>query len=89
MATPTGAGGQQDSKIWQPLQVGRLQLAHRVIMSPLTRARCPAGIPTDLVAEYYCQRVTKGGLIVSEGIHPSLMVCVDRCFRSPRCQPTN
>jgi len=66
--------GEAPSKIWQPLQIGRLQLAHRVIMSPLTRGRSPAGIPTALSSEYYSQRATKGGLIISEGIHPSLMV---------------
>ncbi|KEF58588.1 uncharacterized protein A1O9_06514 [Exophiala aquamarina CBS 119918] len=70
---PIATNGEAPSKIWQPLQIGRLQLAHRVVMSPLTRARSPAGLPTALSSEYYCQRVTQGGLIISEGIHPSLM----------------
>ncbi|RDW89765.1 NADH-flavin oxidoreductase oxidase [Coleophoma cylindrospora] len=42
-------------------------------MSPLTRIRCPGGIPSPLVAEYYAQRATMGGLIISEGMHPSFM----------------
>jgi N-ethylmaleimide reductase len=74
MTNSIATNGEYPTKTWMPLQVGRLQLAHRVVMSPLTRARCPAGIPTALSAEYYCQRATKGGLIISEGIHPSLMV---------------
>lgn len=74
MTNSLAINGEPPSKIWMPLRVGRLLLEHRVVMSPLTRARCPAGIPTALSTEYYCQRVTKGGLIISEGIHPSLMV---------------
>lgn len=44
-------------------------------MAPLTRARCPEHIPTDMVTEYYAQRASDGGLIISEGAHPSVMVC--------------
>lgn len=42
-------------------------------MSALTRLRCLGGVPTPLVEEYYVQRASKGGLLVSEGMHPSLM----------------
>jgi N-ethylmaleimide reductase len=61
-------------KLFTPLRIGTMHLSHRIIMSPLTRKRCPAGIPTPLVAEYYSQRATQGGLIISEGMHPSVMV---------------
>lgn len=61
-------------KLFTPLRIGTMHLSHRIIMSPLTRKRCPAGIPTPLVAEYYAQRATQGGLIISEGMHPSVMV---------------
>ncbi len=63
-------------KLFTPLNVGNMQLAHRVIMSPLTRSRCPGGFPTPLVAEYYAQRATQGGMIISEGMHPSFMVSI-------------
>ncbi|KUJ23809.1 NADH-flavin oxidoreductase/NADH oxidase [Mollisia scopiformis] len=63
----------QDRKLFTPLQVGDTTLSHRVIMSPLTRVRCPGGIPSPDVAEYYAQRATLGGLIISEGMHPSFM----------------
>jgi len=47
--------------------VGPYQLEHRVVMAPLTRMRSSAGdVPNELMAEYYAQRTTKGGLIVSE-----------------------
>jgi N-ethylmaleimide reductase len=63
-------------KLFTPLSIGDMQLSHRVIMSPLTRIRCPGGLPTPLVAEYYAQRATQGGMIISEGMHPSFMVSI-------------
>lgn len=66
---------------WDGIRVGKLQLEHRIVMSPLTRARCPAGLPSEMIAEYYSQRMTKGGLLISEGIHPSIMVSFTRCSR--------
>jgi N-ethylmaleimide reductase len=55
------------STLFSPIQVGPYALAHRVVMAPLTRMRTSAGdIPNALMAEYYSQRATEGGLIVSE-----------------------
>jgi 2,4-dienoyl-CoA reductase-like NADH-dependent reductase (Old Yellow Enzyme family) len=68
---------------WDGIRVGKLQLEHRIVMSPLTRARCPAGLPSEMIVEYYSQRATKGGLLISEGIHPSVMVSFTRCLRPP------
>ena len=36
-------------------------------MAPLTRQRSPNHVPTDLVGEYYEQRASDGGLLISEG----------------------
>ena len=63
------------SKQFTPLRLGALQLKHRVIMAPLTRVRSPGGIPNDLVRQYYEQRASDGGLLISEGVHISFMVC--------------
>lgn len=63
-------------KLFTPLRLGTMNLSHRVIMSPLTRVRCPGSIPSPSVGEYYSQRATEGGLLISEGMHPSLMVCL-------------
>jgi N-ethylmaleimide reductase len=65
--------GSTQPKLFTPIRVGTMSLAHRIIMSPLTRARCPGNIPTSLVAEYYTQRATPGGLLISEGAMPSFM----------------
>lgn len=56
------------SKLFTPVQVGPMALSHRVVMAPLTRMRSaqPGDIPADLMVEYYAQRASEGGLIVSE-----------------------
>jgi len=56
------------NKLFTPVQVGSMQLEHRVVMAPLTRSRSvqPGSIPGDLMLEYYRQRASQGGLIVSE-----------------------
>jgi N-ethylmaleimide reductase len=49
--------------LFDPTQVGDLQLANRIVMAPLTRNRAPDAIPTPLMAEYYTQRASAGLLI--------------------------
>ncbi|KAI9042109.1 alkene reductase [Aspergillus affinis] len=63
----------ESSKLFTPLRLGAMNLEHRVIMSPMTRLRCPGSLPTPMVTEYYTQRATKGGLLITEGMHPSFM----------------
>lgn len=57
---------------WDSIQLGRLTLANRIAMSPMTRNRADAlrGTPTDLAVTYYAQRAS-AGLIVAEGTQPS------------------
>lgn len=53
--------------LFTPTPVGPFTLQHRVVMAPLTRMRSsPGDVPNELMAEYYAQRTTQGGLIVSE-----------------------
>ena len=54
--------------------LGALELKHRVIMAPLTRSRSvqPDSVPGDLMREYYEQRASDGGLIISEATNISL-----------------
>jgi N-ethylmaleimide reductase len=51
-----------------PVQIGPITLKHRVVMAPLTRSRSeqPGDIPGKLMLEYYTQRASDGGLIISE-----------------------
>lgn len=79
----------EKSALFQPLTIanGSIKLSHRVVHAPLTRNRgVPENpnstpdipnriwIPGDLVRDYYAQRATEGGLLISEGIPPSLEV---------------
>lgn len=77
------------SKLFEPLTVGngKIVLDHRVVLAPLTRNRgTPLSaestaekpnriwLPNDLMVEYYTQRASKGGLVITEGVPPSLEV---------------
>lgn len=55
--------------LFDPLQIGDIALANRLVMAPLTRNRAPHQLPNALMAEYYAQRAdpaTGAGLIVTE-----------------------
>ncbi|MDO9145587.1 alkene reductase [Rhodoferax sp.] len=59
------------SKLFEPLQLGELHLANRVVMAPMTRNRAASdGTPGPLMVDYYGQR-GDAGLIVAEGTWPS------------------
>jgi N-ethylmaleimide reductase len=62
-------------KLFTPVEVGPYSLPHRVVMAPLTRSRStqPGDLPNALMAEYYGQRATERGLIVSEATTISLL----------------
>ena len=92
----------ENSGLFRPLTIsnGAITLRHRIIHAPLTRNRgvplnpisTPENpnriwIPGNLVVDYYAQRATEGGLIISEGIPPSLEVCRKNRPRILRCSP--
>ncbi len=52
--------------LFNPLQLGAIELPNRILMAPLTRARAGReGVPNELMARYYAQRAS-AGLIISE-----------------------
>jgi N-ethylmaleimide reductase len=61
-------------KLFTPVEMGALTLKHRVVMAPLTRSRSkqPGNIPGDLMLEYYGQRASDGGFIISEATSISI-----------------
>jgi N-ethylmaleimide reductase len=65
---------QKQSVLFTPVQLGATELKHRVVMAPLTRSRTiqPNSVPGDLMADYYAQRASDGGLIISEATSISL-----------------
>ena len=58
------------STLFDPIRLGDIDVATRIVMAPLTRNRASAGqVPNALMAQYYAQRAnpaTGAGLIVSE-----------------------
>ena len=55
--------------LFDPIQVGDLALANRIVMAPLTRNRATGQLPNDLMLRYYAQRAdpaTGAGLIITE-----------------------
>ncbi len=54
------------TSLFDPLELGSIALANRIVMAPLTRARANRdAVPNGLMAEYYTQRAS-AGLIISE-----------------------
>ncbi len=55
---------------FEPVTAGRLKLANRIVMAPMTRSRANGTLPTSDTATYYEQRAG-AGLIITEGTQPS------------------
>lgn len=54
--------------LFDPIQLGAVRAPNRILMAPLTRARCTRDhIPQPLMNEYYSQRAS-AGLIISEAV---------------------
>ena len=58
----------QLNHLFSPISLGEIDLGHRVVMAPLTRLRStvPGDIPNEMNLEYYTQRASLGGLIITE-----------------------
>ncbi|KAJ5739789.1 hypothetical protein N7533_012573 [Penicillium manginii] len=57
--------------LFQPLHLGALSLSHRVVQAPCTRMRSTKEsegvfVPNDLNVEYYSQRASAGGFMLTE-----------------------
>lgn len=58
--------------LFDPVRIGDIELANRVVMAPLTRNRAHNQTPDDMTVEYYRQRAT-AGLIITEATQISPM----------------
>ncbi|KJE95285.1 NADH:flavin oxidoreductase/NADH oxidase [Capsaspora owczarzaki ATCC 30864] len=57
----------QKLSLFTPTKLGALNLAHRVVLAPLTRMRnSPDNVPQPMAVEYYKQRASQGGLLITE-----------------------
>ncbi|MBK6511926.1 MAG: NADH:flavin oxidoreductase [Haliea sp.] len=56
------------SALFRPFSLGKLELANRIVMAPMTRNQSPGNIPGEKSLEYYRRRASGGcGLIITEG----------------------
>ncbi|CAG9202340.1 hypothetical protein PSP6_210180 [Paraburkholderia tropica] len=54
-------------KLFSHISVGPFELDHRVVLAPLTRMRTERGnVAGDLMVDYYTQRASSGGLLISD-----------------------
>eukprot|EP00941_MAST-03F_sp_MAST-3F-sp1_P003074 g3074.t1 len=63
-----------NSLLFSPLQLGQIgMLRHRIVLAPLTRNRAnnPLLVPSDLAVDYYRQRASTGGLLITEATYIS------------------
>jgi N-ethylmaleimide reductase len=75
---------QIQKKLFTPVQIGPITLKHRIVMPPMSRLRAqwPSGIPSGLMREYYSQRVSDGGLILTEA---TAVAASGRGYRGAPC----
>jgi N-ethylmaleimide reductase len=61
-------------KLYAPIKIGRFDLSHRVVLAPMTRVRTlqPGDIPSPMMAEFYGQRASAGGLEIVEAASVSV-----------------
>ncbi len=58
--------------LFAPFRLGAIDLAHRVVHAPTTRLRAQEDHgPSAMMLDYYRQRASAGGLIITESTHPS------------------
>ena len=63
---------QRPEKLFSPVRIGPYELSHRVVLAPMTRLRADADdSPSSMMVEYYRQRASEGGLLITESAHPS------------------
>lgn len=61
-----------DSVFTKPVVLGSFRLSHPVVLAPLTRMRAVGEcVPGPLAPEYYSQRATEGGLLITEATQVS------------------
>ncbi|XAR51046.1 12-oxophytodienoate reductase [Bertholletia excelsa] len=65
MAEATSEKG--TATLFSPYKMGKFSLSHRVVLAPMTRCRALNGVPNQALAEYYAQRSTAGGFLITEG----------------------
>ncbi|KAL2945135.1 12-oxophytodienoate reductase 3 [Bienertia sinuspersici] len=61
------ASNEGNPTLFSPYKLGKLSLSHRVVLAPMTRCRAINEMPNNALKEYYVQRSTPGGFLITEG----------------------
>ena len=62
----------ETATLFSPVTLGAITLRHRVVHAPTTRLRADLDdTPSAMMVDYYDQRASAGGLIITESAHPS------------------
>ena len=59
--------GADMTTLFSPVTIAGLRLRNRFVMSPMTRAFSPDGVPGEDVAAYYARRAESLGIVMTEG----------------------
>ena len=59
-----------NERLFTPATLGRLALANRIVMAPMTRSRAVGNVPNALIEKFYADRAA-AGLLITEGVAPS------------------
>jgi N-ethylmaleimide reductase len=62
------------TKLFNPVRIGAYTLSHRVALAPMTRLRTtqPGDVPSAMMADFYGQRASEGGLEIVEAASVSV-----------------
>ncbi|PNX78389.1 12-oxophytodienoate reductase-like protein [Trifolium pratense] len=56
-----------NTTLFSPYKIANFNFSHRVVLAPMTRCRALNGIPNAAHAQYYAQRSSPGGFLITEG----------------------
>lgn len=71
-AAETADADAETARLFSPVTIGQIALSHRIVHAPTTRLRAdPDDTPSAMMVEYYAQRASEGGLLITESAHPS------------------
>ncbi|GAB2291888.1 12-oxophytodienoate reductase 3 [Dionaea muscipula] len=59
--------GSIGAPLFTSYKMGKFHLSHRVVLAPMTRCRALNELPNAAHVEYYTQRSTPGGFLITEG----------------------
>jgi hypothetical protein len=74
--------------LFEAVRLGALQLKHRVVLAPCTRMRASKEsdgvyVPNNLNVEYYSQRASEGGFMLTEATPISRLVSIRSDSKNP------